>query len=117
MYMCKYYYRAPTTLFSFCPMHWRIPRILLNALRLDRIAQNSRENETYIDLKKAQDFVRLGRESRCYSISYALKRTKCATYMQPFIPAVYNVYSIKFIVHSMDIVYDDFVNDGFPLIL
>ena len=38
------------------PVHWKIPRILLNAPRLDSIAQNSRGNETYINLKETQDF-------------------------------------------------------------
>ena len=81
--MCRYYYTEPTTLFSFCPVHWTIPRILLNAPRLDSIAQNSRGNETHINLKKTQDFslkCTFRREGRCYSITYSLKKTKCVTY-------------------------------------
>ena len=91
------------------PVHWRIPRILLNAPRLDSIAQNSRGNETYINLKETQDFslkCTFRREGRCYSITYSLKRTKCVTYSHLLLQFITRffcslfVYTIQFIHYT-----------------
>ena len=118
--MCRYYYPEPTTLFSFCPVHWTIPRILLNAPRLDSIVQNSRGNETRINLKKTFRLkCTFRRESRCYSIIYSLKRTKCVTYSHLLLQFITRfscslfVYTIQFI-HYTCTQYRYSLNDDFP---
>ena len=88
-------------------VNWRIPRILLNAPRLDSIAQNSRGNETHINLKKAQDFslkCTFTSESRFYTITYSLKLENQMCYIQQFITPVYNKV-VLFIFCLHDIVY------------
>ena len=82
------------------PVHWRIPRILLNALRLDSITQNSRGNETHINLKKAQDFslkCSFTRKSRFYTITYSLKRTKCVTYSNLLVQFITRLFCTFFV--------------------